>query len=435
MPQLSSLKKYMQTAFRRYAKTFTALRAWPACFISLLGCCACISLTACGTLSSIDIDASDLHPKHRLLSDNLQTEVDSLVQPLISQGQTPGMVVGVLLPDGRTQFFGYGTTDSSVAGKPDADTLFAIGSLSKGFLGAITDLLVDEGMLSWDDTLVDLLPPGTPLSADARKITLMQLATHTSGLPRQVFNTTTLQQFIGYLFTGESFYSQFDQKFVLDYLAGFEAGPVDVPKYSNIGFGLIGYILELRTGQSVDELLARKIIAPLGLKCTGYAPDQLPCYSSRARGHAGDQPKFIQRGKAVPDWQFTQFMRGSAGVYSNARDLLTFAAAHLKGGETRFNAALTDALQVRFYRPNEAAAVAWVADDIEGQRITYQIGLVAGYTSYIGIDAARKTAVVVLQNSFNWGNNVGHKLLLRLANEAREKPEGLIATNSVELPK
>ncbi|MEI7429615.1 MAG: serine hydrolase domain-containing protein [Betaproteobacteria bacterium] len=384
-------------------------------------------------MSSIEIDASDVQPKAYSLSENLQAEVDSLAQPLISQGHTPGMVVGVLLPDGSTQFFGYGTIDSSAANTPDADTLFAIGSLSKGFLGAITELLVNEGVLSWDDTLQDLLPPGTPLSPDARKITLLQLATHMSGLPRQVFNSTTLQQFVGYLFTGESFYRQFDHPFVLGYLADFETAPVELPKYSNLGFGLIGHILELRTGLSVDELLARKLVAPLGLKCTGYAPEKLPCALLRAHGHAGDQPKFIRRGTAVPDWQFTRFMRGSAGGHSNARDLLNFAAAHLKGRETPFNAALNDALKIRFNRPNEAAAVAWIVDEIDGQRITYQIGLVAGYTSYIGMDAERKTAVVVLQNSFNWGNNIGHKLLLRLGHEAREAGIKSMISNDVVL--
>jgi CubicO group peptidase (beta-lactamase class C family) len=401
----------------------------------LFCCFACVLLSACGTLSAVVVDPVDLEPKAYSVSENLQAEVDSLVKPLIVQGQTPGMVVGVLLPDGRAQFFGYGTIDASTTATPDAQTLFAIGSLSKGFLGGMTELLVDEGVLSWDQTLAELLPPETRLSEDARRITLLQLATHTSGLPRQVFNTTTFQQFLGYLFTGESFYRQFDRKFILDYLAGFEADAEPGPKYSNIGYGLIGHILELHTGLSVDELLQRKLVEPLGLKCTGYAPEKLPCAHSRARGHAGDQPKFIRRGEHVPDWQFTRFMRGSAGLYSNASDLLSFARAHLQksvqgpGQEHtgRLNAALADALQVRFQRPREAAAVAWVADDIAGQRITYQIGIVAGYTSYIGVDAERGTAVVVLQNSFNWGNSVGHKLLLRLAQEERGKlPGGVV---------
>lgn len=150
------------------------------------------------------------------------------------------------------------------------------------------------------------------------------------------------------------------------------------------------------------------------MKCTGFIPEELACNLKRAHGYAGDQPKFITRGDPTPDWYFTHFMQGAAGVYSNAHDLLIFAAAHLKGNKTRFNTTLADTLKIRVPRAERAAAIGWVVDMIEGEPIAYQIGIVAGYTSYIGIDPKHKTAVVVLQNSFNWDNSMGHKLLLDL---------------------
>lgn len=337
---------------------------------------------------------------------------------MVEEGHTPGVIVGVLLPDGSTRFFGYGVADRVSGLKPDGDTLFAVGSLSKEFLAAITALLVDEGGLSWDDTLGTLLPPQTPLSPDASKITLLQLATHTSGLPRQPYTSLTLEYFAQYLFTGENFYRHLDRDYTFEYLAHFETDNHGEPQYSNIGYGILGYILELRTGLSLEALLEQKIAKPLGLTCTGYAPEALPCYSTRAHGYAGDQPKFIRRGQPVPDWQFTDLMLGSAGLYSNASDLLTFAAAHLSGRETRFNAALAGNLRVRFPQAKESAAVAWSADCIAGEPIVYQIGVVAGYTSYLGLDVEHKTAVVVLQNSFNWNESVGHRLLIRLRRRA-----------------
>ena len=95
----------------------------------------------------------------------------------MAHGETPGLVVGILLPDGTKRFFGYGATDD-VGSVPDGDTLFAIGSVSKEFLGIMAAVLVEEGRLAWSDTLGQL-PPQTSLSADAKKITLLQLATHT----------------------------------------------------------------------------------------------------------------------------------------------------------------------------------------------------------------------------------------------------------------
>ncbi len=374
----------------------------------------CLLLSTCTNLATMEFDANNAEALRYVRGGDLEREVDSLVKPLIDQRVTPGAVVGVLLPDGSTRFFGYGVRDREGGGTPNGDTLFAVGSLSKGFLGAITDVLVQEGQLSWSDTLEKLLPPDTKLSADAKKITLLQLVTHTSGLPRQPYTREIMIPFLRYLFTGENFYAALDRAYVLQYLTSFTAPSKVEYQYSNIGFGILSYALEQRTGLSVDTLLMQKIVNPLGLRNTGYVPEALPGYATRAHGYAGDQPKFIPRGAPVPDWQFTHLMRGSAALYSTARDLLTFAAAHLNGANTPFSAALTDTLQVRFSQPDETTAVAWTVADVDDQRIAYQLGIVAGYTGYLGLDLKHRTAVVILQNTFNWDESVGGRLLIRM---------------------
>jgi hypothetical protein len=65
------------------------------------------------------------------------------------------------------------------------------------------------------------------------------------------------------------------------------------------------------------------------------------------------------------------------------------------------------------------ATVAWSSQKLDDRTIAYQVGLVAGYASYIGLDIANRTAVVILQNSFNWDLRVGHLLLLRTVPPAR----------------
>lgn len=355
---------------------------------------------------------------------DLKAAVDALAQPLIDAQQTPGMVIGVLSADGQRQVFGYGLTGQPDGKQPDGSTLFAVGSLSKGFLADVAALLVQDGSLHWDDTLEQLLPAHTPLSADAKQITLLQLATHTAGLPRQPMTPQTLGYFVEYLFTGNSFYRHYDRTYLLNYLADFEAPGQVEPHYSNIGYGLLSHVLELRTGQKIDALLQARVLRPLRLNNSSYAPQQLAGYGQRALGHAGDQPKFMRRGQPVPDWQFTDILHGTAGLYSTADDLLSYAAAHLRPGvEPKLAAALLDTLHVRVDRPDEAAAVAWNVDSLGGRKITYQVGFVAGYSSYLGLDTEHRTAVVVLQNSFNWANGaIGHSLLLRLPSAADQSP-------------
>lgn len=380
--------------------------------LMLLLCCL---QTACSSLSTTDLSAKDIELTRSKRVGNLRAEVDALARPMVETGYTPGLIVGVLLPDQSTHFFGYGEADKVSHARPTKDTLFAVGSLSKGFLAALVALSVEDGIFSWGDTLETLLPAGTALSADAKKITLLQLAMHTSGLPRQPFTFQTLRYFTAYLFNGKSFYNHFDKEYMYGYLSDFETGDAGRQQYSNVGYGLLSHILELHTKRSVDALLQEKVTRPLALSCTGYAPESLPCHTNRAYGYAGDQPKFIARGNPTPDWEFTNFMRGSAALHSTARDLLSFAAAHINGKQVKLYNVLSNNLHVRAAQSKGAPALAWVADTISDNIITFQIGIVAGYTSYIGIDTKHNTAVVIMQNSFNWDNNLGHKILLRLA--------------------
>lgn len=382
----------------------------------LLRCGAlALLLSACSTdLASMEFDATDADALRYAQSGDLRAEVDSVVQPLIAQGDTPGAEVGILLPDGSMQFFGYGVADRDTGRAPDADTLFAVGSVSKAFLGTIADVLVQEGRLSWNDTLGEVIPADAKPSHDARAITLEQLATHTSGLPRQPYTFPMMMPFFHYLFTGKSFYDVLDRDFVFDYLSDFSAPHSVEYEYSNLGYGLLGYAIEHKTGQSLDTLLQHEIVAPLGLTETGYVPEDLPGYAVRAHGYAGDQPKFIRRGTPVPDWTFTPLMKGSAALYTSARDLLIFARSHFGPPTTLLGRAMRDTLRVRLSQPRESQAIAWTVDRVDGEDITYILGVVAGYTSYLGLDTRHHIAVVVLRNSFSWDEGIGGRLLVRL---------------------
>ncbi len=185
-----------------------------------------IILTSCGTFSRIEDKIDYTAAARYARTGNLQAEVNALATPLIEKKRTPGFVVGVLLPDGSTEFFGYGVAAHSGSRPPDGDTLFAIGSTTKGFLSATAAVPVQEGKLSWTETLADVLPDDIQLSHDAAKITLEQLATHSSGLPRQPMTPRFGAYFIQFLFTGRNFYRHLDREYLLNYLAQYNA-PAD----------------------------------------------------------------------------------------------------------------------------------------------------------------------------------------------------------------
>ncbi|KAA8997436.1 beta-lactamase family protein [Affinibrenneria salicis] len=374
-----------------------------------------LTLSGCGTLSSMSTDESNFDSRALACRHDLNGEIDRLATPLIRQNKTPGLVVGVLTADGKMLSRGYGVTDNYHRYPISGDTLFAVGSVSKGFTAEATVIMVKRGVLRWEDSLEDLMPKHVRLSERAKKITLLQLVTHTSGLPRQVMDMQMLGRFTEYLFTGKNFYTALDDDRVLSYLADFHAPADPVPVYSNLGYAILDYILWLKTGEPIDQLVNQNIIQPIGLKNTSFTPEKLKQFPWRAIGHAGDQPKFIRRGTPIPDWRFSSHMMGAASLYTSADDLLKFAHAHLYPTHNiALDEAIRDSLKIYYNRSKEAANIAWITDEIGAQRITYQVGYIGGYSSYIGLDREHNIAVVVLQNSFNWNNNLGHRLIQRI---------------------
>lgn len=374
-------------------------------------------LAGCGTLSNVAPVAEVPQLAQRACGDPLPRDINEWL-PLMVEQHSPGMVVGVIDAQNQRHYWRYGVTDREHRNPVNENTLFAVGSLSKGMTAEATAVLVAQGRLHWSDTLETLLPPSVALSNDAKKITLLQLVTHTSGLPRQNMDLSMLAAFVRYLGNGENFYTHLDRDDVVNDLAHFVKPASGEPRYSNLGYAVLDYVLNYQTGQRADKLVDALLFAPLGIQNTSFMPQKLKAYPLRAIGHAGSQPKFVPRGQVVPDWQFTGNMLGAGGLYANTTDLLTFAAAHLNStGKSLLDRAMRDTMKVYYPREKEAANIAWVSDTYGEQTITYQVGYIGGYSSYIGIDRQHHFAVVVLQNSFTWQNNLGHSVLRQLWRE------------------
>ncbi|MGB7802428.1 serine hydrolase domain-containing protein [Buttiauxella sp.] len=375
------------------------------------------TLAGCGTLSNVAPEAEVPQKAQRVCGASESRDINQWLPAMVEQ-QSPGLVVGVIDASNQRHFWQLGVTDTMHRHPVNQQTLFAVGSLSKGMTAEATAILVAQGRLHWSDTLETLMPPSVPLSADAKKITLLQLVTHTSGLPRQNMDLPMLTAFIRYLGNGENFYAHLDSDDVVADLADFSKPHSTEPHYSNLGYAVLDYVLHYQTGLRADQLVQTLIFDPLEMHNSSFTPQKLKSYPLRAIGHAGSQPKFIPRGQVVPDWQFTGNMLGAGGLYTDTADLLTFAAAHLEStGHATLDKAIVDTMKIYYPREKEAANIAWVTDTYGEQTITYQVGYIGGYSSYIGIDRQNHFAVVVLQNSFTWQNNLGHSVLRQMFEE------------------
>ncbi|MEO3989809.1 serine hydrolase domain-containing protein [Pseudocitrobacter cyperus] len=385
-----------------------------------------IFLTGChSSLSSNPVDTLDSNTSLQTLCHvPLAAQIEQLADRHFARHRSTALVIGIISQGQPPQIFSYGFTDSDKRIPVTGDTLFAVGSVTKGVTAEIAAVQVQNRALTWRSTLGELLPNGETLSPDAQKITVEQLASHTAGLPRQVFDLPMLGKLVRYVFTGKQFYDDLDRGDFQHYLRTFRAPEAVAVNYSNLGYAILDDALEQTASNTIPRMAQQMIFTPLKMAHTGYQPDKLPGYLLRARGQAGDQPKFVARGEVIPEWRFSHNMVGAASMWSTGNDLLRYLQAHLSGsGNPLLDRAFTDAMTIRYFQSGkDAAALGWLGYSAYGQTLLYQSGFIGGYSSYIGLDKQHGNAIVVLQNSFNWQNDIGHRLLLRMA-VASEHPQ------------
>jgi CubicO group peptidase (beta-lactamase class C family) len=323
-----------------------------------------------------------------------------LVDRIDVQHRGVGAVVGVVDALGR-RIIAHGEMRKGEGRAANADTVFEIGSITKTFTSLLLADMTQRGEVAPDDPVGRHLPAGVKMpSRGGRQITLIDLATHTSGLPRM--DTDFGRADVGKAYVGYS----------VDQLYRFLGGHTlrrDIGEryeYSNLGVGLLGHVLALRAGVDFDTLVRRRIAGPMGMSDTAIALSP----SQRARlavGHdAGFQP--------LPDFN-APTLAGSGALRSTARDLLTFLAAELGFVETPLRAAMSAQLVPR--RPGQPegtlAAPGWFISVLGGKEVVWNGGTRLGYRCFLGFDAAARAGVVVLTNSLagRLGDNLGLHLL------------------------
>lgn len=373
-------------------------------------------MSACSNRILLDPDVSITRLSH---GGTLKDEVNRLVEPLIIDEQSAGIMVAVLDENEKVSLFPYGYKNLESRQPMTVDTLFGIGSVTKSMVVSLLLSLDSKGILSVNDTIGDLLPKHFILN-DKRisQITFAQLASHTSGLPREPETLDGFISLINYLFTGNNIYSHLTDESVYDFLEEYKlpTNSVENPNYSNIGIGLLGHFLTLKTGKTLESLLKQYVLAPLEMHNTVIAlrpEDKLKL----ATGYAGDQPLFVSRNTPLENWTFSSVMQGTGGVFSTAKDLIKYLKAHLGKSETQLDSALLKSRKIFGKDESHFITMGWYVDYLPKyeKNLYYYHGMISGFNCYIGFEPESNIAVVVLRNNFNWTDVVGHNLLLTLS--------------------
>lgn len=348
-----------------------------------------------------------------------QTTVDETIKPLVDAKKIMGAVVGILPRYGRREYFCYGRTKAD-GSEPASDTLFEIGSVTKTFTALLMALAAEQGDAKLDDPVRGLLPGEWSIPRRGqREITLVELATHTSGLPENPPNL--VRALIRDPKVQLDPFSRFDRGQLAECLAEVKLKDVAQPPvtYSNLGMGLLGEALADKAGKGYDELIRIRIAEPLKMGNTfATAPDAEN--ERMATGHIAEM-------HAVPYWTFAT-LAGAGAIRSNAVDMLTY----LEAQNGRLKTPLGKAMQVT-QEPRFPAFVvmqiglAWLIQDLQGQRVWWHNGGTNGFSTYAAFCREPAVAVIVLCNSGpdGVGNRIdqaGQKLMQALIKDGKAAP-------------
>lgn len=319
-----------------------------------------------------------------------------------TRGRYAGLVVGAFAgPHTVVRGTGYRAVGQ---GPPDAATLFQIGSVTKVFTALAFADAVTRGEVSLGTWLTDLLPEARG-SAAAGRITLGQLASHTSGLPRlpKGLRGRALRNRLDP-------YRDFGADDMLAALTQtrLRGEPGRRVRYSNFGAALLGEALSRRAGVPYADLMVERVTGPLGLTDTVVQPGPEPS-RRRATGHS-------RPGRPVPDWDLGG-MPGAGALYSTTTDLLIFLRQQLSPDSTHLREAIRLAQQPQA-RSNRWVQVAlgWHLISVRGTSATalWHNGGTGGFASHVSLVADAHVGVVVLTNTGRAVDRVGLRLLQRL---------------------
>ncbi len=330
------------------------------------------------------------------------------------QRQGVGIVVGVIDPSGR-RTVAYGSTRKG-EGPVDANTVFEIGSVTKVFTSLLLADAVQRGEVALTDPVSKYLPPNVKVpERGGKKITLVDLATHTSGLPRMPTNFHPKDP-------GNP-YADFSVAQLYEFLSSVELTRDIGSKYeySNLGGGLLGHALARRAGTDYETLVRTRILDPLGMKSTAITLSK----SMKDRLAPGHDAELHQ----VANWDFPT-LAGAGALRSTANDLLTFLAANIGIEKSPLAPSMAAMIATRrpTGNPNLEIALGWHIWTRNGHEIIWHNGGTGGYRTWIGFDPKSRTGVVVLSNtSTNAGaDDIGLHLLdpaVPLLQPAKERHE------------
>lgn len=310
-----------------------------------------------------------------------------------SEWKIPGLAIGVIKDGEVVLCKGYGERDLESHLPVTPETVFPIGSATKAFTSLAMGILVDEGKVNWDQPVRTYLP-SLQLSDPyiTEHVTLCDLLTHRTGLPRHEFfwmrsphSRRELIERMRYL----HFHKEFRTTFW----------------YQNLTYMIAGEVIAEATGSSWEEFVEQRILRPLGMAATSVTLESLLSVSNVARGYAEKDDQL-----QVLPYENLNALGPAGSINSNLSDMLKWLMLHVNPGKN--DPLVSEATQSKLYFPQVVVpdpvkypetshmcyALGWRVMTYHGHTMIRHGGNVSGFSSQVTFLPHERLGVVILSN-------------------------------------
>jgi CubicO group peptidase (beta-lactamase class C family) len=326
--------------------------------------------------------------------------LDRLILAALEKEKVPGAAVGIF-NNGEIHAVGHGITNIDHPLPVTSETLFQVGSISKTFTTTIILRLVEMGKLDLDAPIRTYVPEFRVADEiTSARVSLKDLLTHRAGWAGDFFHDTGPGD--------DALYKYMRDMSRLDQIAPLGT----VWSYNNSAFYLAGYLIEVITGRSYQDVLKEMILEPLGLRHCFLDPGDLITYRFAVGHELVDGELQVAR-----PWTLPRSLYPAGGIVTNVFDLLQYAQFHLGDGTTENKTRLlkTETLRtmqsphVTIWGEKETMGITWFIRDIDGVRTISHEGGTNGQISLLLFVPERTFGFAILTNSER-GDALIHKV-------------------------
>ena len=305
-------------------------------------------------------------------------EIDDLVVASMAKDHVPGVALGIAVNGQLVEKRAYGYANLETMTPVTPSTVFKIASLSKAFCASVAMMLVEEGKMSLEDRVADLLP-AFPRQWEAVRV--KHLLSHTSGIPDAPGFQFTRQ------YTDEEFFALYGD-------AALATEPGATYRYNNFGFATLGMVVGKVSGKPLRDLVRERVFDPLGMSATHYY-DMARVVPWRASGYNWRDGLHTNVNAARPN-----VYDGSGGILTSLEDYAKWDAA------LRTESPLRDETRQEMWTKftlNDGTpgtyGFGWFPSEFDGQRVVHHNGSTQGFTAHVIRGLEDGVTVFVFRNA------------------------------------